>query len=408
MDLITYALNKKYTDKQASILTEELGLVLPTTELVSPPDDKSMFNYTKPLLIELVEGAEYDIDFNGTLYPGLKAKLLYSGCFSIGAETISDGIPFQIITVPSEFVEQAGAYMQCFTATPQEKCVLKIKRSNKASAGDLNTLKLENDGEYLILKLGDTELSRTFITNAPDTIPCTDLSITSAPEIALDAGQTTTITYNLQPSDCNQIVQFRSDDPQIASITSKGVVTGEKAGISDINIFCGNHTKTVKAAISEIIHPTWLTGNFVYTDGTDRNGNPAIKLEQNNQKMACVFPQENTKNIFLKTGQRVTIAYNGTGAYYFRFAYAIAPLSDEGFYYTTDWSDRICVANCKIVDDIFGGTESYKGQVEYIAKEDCYIVILFSSDEKGDDDQYSQEELDALNAGLITIRVSPE
>lgn len=271
---------------------------------------------------------------------------------------------------------------------------------------ELKTLNLETDGQYLVLKLGDTAIAEVAIADVSNVIPCTDLTVTSPSILQLDIGETDTITYEIQPADSNQIVRFRSEDIGVVNVTSAGVATGIGAGISNIHVLCGTHAESVQAIVSTLVKPTWMAGNGIYVDSTDKHNNTAAKLEQSSTRLACVFPQEGTDNIFVKAGQKVTVTYNGTANYFFMNAYAIAPETEEGFSYTEDWSGRICAAKCRTVANIFGDTTGHQSPIEYTATEDCYIIFTFRS-EDDPDENYTQTELDALNSGLITVRISP-
>lgn len=272
---------------------------------------------------------------------------------------------------------------------------------------ELETLSLETDGQYIILKLGDVVIAEVAVADVSDVVPCTELTLNGEGTLALDAGEEAALTWQVQPSDCNQALRFRSGDLGVASVNSQGVVTGIGVGKCTLHALCGSHSETLQAIVSQVIRPTYLPGNYIYVDSTDKYSAPAAKLEQSSGNLACVFPQEGTENIFVKAGQTVEITYNGSLDYYFRNAFAIAPLDQNGFAYTEDWNGRLCAANCKTVANLFGDTASHKAPIQYTATEDCCIIFTFSSADKADT-EYTDGELAALNEGLITVRISPE
>lgn len=270
---------------------------------------------------------------------------------------------------------------------------------------ELEKLSLETDGQYIILKFGDVVIGEVAIADVANVIACTDLVVTSSGEVSVDVSETSDITCAIQPDDCNQVIRYRSDDLSIASVDSSGKITGIGAGVCKINILCGSHRGSVIATVSEIVKPTWIAGNYIYVESTDKGNNSCSKLEMDPCKRAYVFPQDGTSNIFVKAGQTVTVSYNGAKDYYFMHAYAIAPATSDGFAYTEDWSGRVCVANRNVVADIFGDTSSHSGPIVYTATEDCYLIFGFYSADAGD--EYTDEQLTALNEGLITVRISP-
>lgn len=274
---------------------------------------------------------------------------------------------------------------------------------------ELEKLNLSTDGQYIILSLGDVVLAEVAVADVNDVTPCTDLALTSSSSLAIDVGETSGITCTTQPSDCTQVVRYRSTDLGVASVNSKGVVTGVGCGTCDINVLCGNHSEIVKAKVSEIFKPTWTIGHYVYTeDKTDKNGNPAAALELTSTTRAYVFPQEGTKDVFIPAGHTITIQYNGSSNYYFMHVVAVTPLDAKGFLYTEDWSSRPCCANIRVVGYPTGNMSSYKGVLTYTAPEDCYLIFGFRSEDIADPTSgYTEEDIEALNNGLLTIRVSP-
>lgn len=275
---------------------------------------------------------------------------------------------------------------------------------------ELQNLNLTTDGQYIVLKLGDTAIAETEIADVSGVIPCTELRVTENGLSELDAGNTAKIEAIRQPSDCNQSIYFRSDDMNVATVTGSGDVKGIGAGICNIIVRCGSKQIVKKCAVGQIIKPTLYPAAAIYGEGKkDKFNNDAIVLDESNSNMACVFPKEGSTNIVLNEGQKVTVKFNGDGnGFGFRYAYAIAlDDADKGLQYTIDWSGRDCVSNVKVLANIFGDTLNHTvKEWSYTATEHCYVVFSFFSSSRPTGG-YTQSDLQNIIDNLITIRISP-
>ncbi len=273
---------------------------------------------------------------------------------------------------------------------------------------EMAKLSLTTDGQYVMLQHDGVEVAAVAIADVSQVVPATEMTVTSGSAIALDAGAEAAITAAVQPADSTQTVRFRSGDVSVATVTSQGVVTGVGAGITDIDVMCGSHSDTVTATISEIATPTWVANAAIYLDDNtrDKYDSPAAKLDVEGSHLAAVFGFGAEDGVFLRAGQKLTVTYSGGNNYYFRYAYAIAPVDAEGFTESIDWSNRPCIANCRMVANIFGDTASHAAPITYTATEDCHVIFCFNDGKSYGSGAYTDEELAALN-DVITIRISP-
>ena len=82
------------------------------------------------------------------------------------------------------------------------------------------------------------------------TIPATGITVT--PETAsVDVGDTTSLTATLAPAGATDTVTWESSDPEVATVSASGVVTGVAAGTATITAKARTFTDTATITVTE-------------------------------------------------------------------------------------------------------------------------------------------------------------
>ena len=82
------------------------------------------------------------------------------------------------------------------------------------------------------------------------TIPATGITVT--PETAsVDVGDTTSLTATLAPVGATDTVTWESSDPEVATVSASGVVTGVAAGTATITAKVRTFTDTATITVTE-------------------------------------------------------------------------------------------------------------------------------------------------------------
>lgn len=176
---------------------------------------------------------------------------------------------------------------------------------------DIESLELDVSNGYVILKKGVTELSRVEIPNVFDAVPCSSLSASCDFTDAL-AGQTRQIQVVLQPVNCSQIVRYTSNNLNLATVSSTGLVSLLSNGTGTITVACGNQSSTVNVSSSKKID---LTGhlhvcNWYKNVGQDSTYPNAVGFDMDNGvSLVGSFPCDMNK-LRIKPGESVYLGFD--------------------------------------------------------------------------------------------------
>ncbi|EPL1953323.1 Ig-like domain-containing protein [Citrobacter freundii] len=81
-------------------------------------------------------------------------------------------------------------------------------------------------------------------------MPATGITVT--PETAsVDVGDTTSLTATLAPAGATDTVTWESSDPEVATVSASGVVTGVAAGTATITARARTFTDTATITVTE-------------------------------------------------------------------------------------------------------------------------------------------------------------
>ncbi len=105
------------------------------------------------------------------------------------------------------------------------------------SSSPINSISVKNivdatSGSANQLRISSVEVE--FDSATPSNVPVTDFDITTTP-FTLYPGQTNQIEYTITPSNAtNQLINWNSDNPTVASVDANGLVTANAAGVARI------------------------------------------------------------------------------------------------------------------------------------------------------------------------------
>ena len=91
----------------------------------------------------------------------------------------------------------------------------------------------------------------TKVTVKPIDIPATSINITSSSQIELNIGDTSTISYELLPSETTDTISFSSNNGSIATVSNKGQIKAIGEGTAIITLKAGTITKNVSVTVKK-------------------------------------------------------------------------------------------------------------------------------------------------------------
>ena len=149
------------------------------------------------------------------------------------------------------------------------------------------------------------------------------VSIT-ANDIALEYGNTSTISYTISPSNAFKYVTFESVNPSIASVNSSGVVTGNSVGSTTITLRAYKSDRTTVAA-STTINVTVLYNRIPYSgrisipgtieaENFDRGGEGFTYHDSDSENEGDAQYRTDSEGVDIAVGNNGTvIGYTATG-----------------------------------------------------------------------------------------------
>ena len=149
------------------------------------------------------------------------------------------------------------------------------------------------------------------------------VSIT-ANDIALEYGNTSTISYTISPSNAFNYVTFESANPSIASVNSSGVVTGNSVGSTTITLRAYKSDRTTVAA-STTINVTVLYNRIPYSgrisipgtieaENFDRGGEGFTYHDSDSENEGDAQYRTDSEGVDIAVGNNGTvIGYTATG-----------------------------------------------------------------------------------------------
>jgi len=156
------------------------------------------------------------------------------------------------------------------------------------SVKDDNIIKIEND-IVKALDVGQTTINLKTYNNIDTNIDVivnprvNDLKITSKEDLKLNIGDTSIITYELEPSNIlGAKVTFESSNPSVASINDEGKITALSIGDAIISVKCSSITKTIKVNVgNNYYQKIHFIKQTISNKSEDTEAGDAILLESN-------------------------------------------------------------------------------------------------------------------------------
>ncbi len=263
--------------------------------------------------------------------------------------------------------------------------------------GCIADLRLDTDGENIILYYGSTEISEVAIQDVSSIIAAEALALTSGASLLLEVGGTSQITYTVSPSDATQRVRFLSNALSVANVSSAGLITALAVGVAAVSVKCGHYTATVAVTVKKTEQPVWQLGNWLLVPSS---GN-YMGMDTANYGRAICFPTEDYA-LRLKPGQTVTIT---PAQRCYVQLFAVIPVTAESRFGQDDngrprvWGG----APALVLDANNGNGVPYS----YSATQDCYAAFMVGGGQSSGS-AYTEQDAEDLNAnGYVTVVVAP-
>ena len=134
-----------------------------------------------------------------------------------------------------------------------------ISSYSKWTSSNPNVVSVE-EGRIKGLSTGSSDITlktvngiviSTKVTVKPKEIPATSINLTSSSQIELYIGDTSTISYEVLPSETTDTVSFSSNNSSVATVSNKGKITAIGEGTAVITLKAGTITKNVSVTVKK-------------------------------------------------------------------------------------------------------------------------------------------------------------
>ncbi|MBR1585924.1 MAG: Ig-like domain-containing protein [Clostridia bacterium] len=263
----------------------------------------------------------------------------------------------------------------------------------------IGQLRLDTDGQYIILYYGDQEIAEVAIADVSNIVAAESLTLTSGASLNLLVGDKSQITYTVSPSDANQRTRFLSNALTVATVTSAGLVTALDVGVADVSVMCGQITATVRVTVSRKVSPTWRIGSWMDEGHAAISGNTGLRNQHTGDGRLVCFPTEE-EQVLVKQGQTISVQPNAT--HFIQMFYVVVPGPNTA--YEKDYGDHDLITGVTLTE-LTGQTGSYGtgNGITYAAQQDCYVAFMI-----GGSGPYTEESAAAFNeTNAVTITIFP-
>ncbi len=130
--------------------------------------------------------------------------------------------------------------------TSQDKVTFTTSNKKVATVSSKGKIKAVGVGTATITVKAGKKTAKCKVT--VPAVPCTKLTGVQS-KVSVKVGKTVALKAKAAPADCTDTITYKSSKTSVATVDSKGVITGKKKGTATITVTCGKVTKKCKVTV---------------------------------------------------------------------------------------------------------------------------------------------------------------